>query len=700
MNSKNSVDQDDNLQVISSHNGSIELEEYKNVPTSNTIKNLDNINNPPKPSLFSRVKICLRGYLFYIFITLFEISGIICYALSLKGCNLPQAQCLVKYNGNTIYLLFVMISLSSLSYVTSIMLVQKKIIKWYHLAATSLAYFSLFFVNFGADLSKHGILNIFAFIILDIFFFIVYSIVGCFYNIIKKKRYILLIIIISTVLLISLWIFPNSCRSFYKGLGGKVIDNDPEFNGCEFPTPKFCLLSRLDNLIDYSKLTLLSCSKHNKNEKNIFHKYLNKNLENATRFAYPSTTEYDLQNQVSLLRFSQEMLDGIINLDEENPKQHHEITLEFNEKKEGTIHINIKRNDTLVKERQKIRKSLNKQLRYKNILMVYIDAISRQHFLRKLKETKRFIEQYLYDSSKENIKERVSFQFFKYHAFAGWTHISVAPMFYGEAMTNGNGTNLIKYYQNYGYITGMSENLCSKEVFDVENGDPNTKNRVWVNWDHENVAMFCDTNYFDNKVPYTTWKGPNSGFRRCLYGRDTYEYVIEYAEQFWRAYKDEPKFFRMSFMDAHEDSLEVVKYLDRPLIDMINGLDLDGQLEDTALIFISDHGNNMFAFSHAVSPDFHFERVLASLFIVLPNSKDEEMQEHFKKMEKNSQKYVSPYDIHDTLLYMLYYNDVDRKDIYSATGQTLFEEIDGTNRKCSTYKDFEFGLCICKSYGG
>ena len=649
-------------------------------------------------TLFTQIKNRLVPYLFQVFLIFIELSGIICYAISLQGCNLSQSECLAKYTINTVYVLFFLLSTSSLSYITCVILVKKKIINWYHLAATSSAYFVLFFVNFGANLDKHGIFNILVFLVLDVIFFIMYLILNSIYLLIKKKKYIILTIIFSIVLFICLMIFPNSCRNFYKGLGGKKINNDPEENGCEFPYPKFCLLSRFDNLIDYSRLTFYSCKKHNKNEKKIFLKYLNKSLENATRFAYPSTIDYNLSNQINMVHFNKDTLNAIIDLDSEDPKIHHEVTLEFDKNNEGTIHIDVQKNETLVQERQEIRKNLNKQMLYKNILIIYIDAISRQHFLRKMKETQKFIEQYIYDSSKENNKERVSFQFFKYHSFSSWTHISVTPMFYGESMVNANGTNLIKYFKEHGYITGMTENTCTKELYDIEKSDPYNKNRGWVKWDHENIAIFCDTNYFDYNFPYGPWKGQNAALRRCLYGRDTYEYAIEYAEKFWEAYKDEPKFFRLGIIDAHEDTLEVIKYVDKPIREMINRLDEKRLLEDTALIFVSDHGNGLFGFTRIVSPDFDVEKVLPTLFIVLPNSKDEKMIEHFNKLEKNSQKFVSSYDIHDTLLYMLYYHDVDRKNNYSLTGQTLFEEIDGLQRKCSTYKDFELGICVCKKF--
>ena len=117
-----------------------------------------------------------------------------------------------------------------------------------------------------------------------------------------------------------------------------------------------------------------------------------------------------------------------------------------------------------------------------------------------MKEVKKFIEQYLYDSTKENNKDKVSFQFFKYHTFSFWTHITVAPMFYGESMSNANGTNLVKYFKENGYITGMTEDYCSKELFDVEKNDYN-QYREWVDWDHENVAMFCDPNYHNRYKP-------------------------------------------------------------------------------------------------------------------------------------------------------------------------------------------------------
>ena len=73
------------------------------------------------------------------------------------------------------------------------------------------------------------------------------------------------------------------------------------------------------------------------------------------------------------------------------------------------------------------------------------------------------------------------------------------------------------------------------------------------------------------------------------------------------------------------------------------------------------------------------------------------MQNYFRNIETNSQKMITPFDIHDTLMYMLYYDKDSSTLSYSKTGQTVFEIIDAKERVCS-YRDFERGHCICKPF--
>ena len=192
--------------------------------------------------------------------------------------------------------------------------------------------------------------------------------------------------------------------------------------------------------------------------------------------------------------------------------------------------------------------------------------------------------------------------------------------------------------------------------------------------------MFCDPNYYNPENRFTPYMGPYSIRRRCLYGKDTFEYVLEYGEKFWETYINDHKFLRLSFQDAHEGTLEVVKYLDVKLAKFLENFEKKKYLDDTAIFFVSDHGNNMIGFYNILQvEDYVTEKTLGTWFMILP--KKINIDEKF--IEINQQRIVSPYDIHDTLLDMFGYRFEDK--VYSRKGKSIFYEINGLERDCKYY---------------
>ena len=59
--------------------------------------------------------------------------------------------------------------------------------------------------------------------------------------------------------------------------------------------------------------------------------------------------------------------------------------------------------------------------------------------------------------------------------------------------------------------------------------------------------------------------GPFSVLKRCMYGRQVHEYVLEYITSFWEVYRDMPKVFSAHFSEAHESTGEVIANMDRDL---------------------------------------------------------------------------------------------------------------------------------------
>ena len=130
----------------------------------------------------------------------------------------------------------------------------------------------------------------------------------------------------------------------------------------------------------------------------------------------------------------------------------------------------MKRNETLVKERRKIAK--NEKTKFNNVYLIYIDAISRKHFMRKFKKTSKLIEKMLNTNTikKENYKNFNSYQFLKYHTFVDNTIGNNFPLIYGTTPEIKKGISMTKFFKSKGFIhLAATHNSCNREIFDWEN---------------------------------------------------------------------------------------------------------------------------------------------------------------------------------------------------------------------------------------
>ena len=300
------------------------------------------------------------------------------------------------------------------------------------------------------------------------------------------------------------------CDGYHIGLNGVKIDDDPKKYSCFYDYPKKCYIDILSPFMDYSRLAG-DCKtiRDPKMQKTYFTYFLldEKFYENTTRFGFPITTTnyYSLRTQDNVKHFNERVSGTIVDMDRydnlpENVSRplKPEVILEFNKDNIGEITIDINKNEKLAEERKALGEKYKSK--FDNVLFIFIDSLSREHFKRKLKKTTKFIERFMKKNNKD--KDFKSYQFMKYTTFDAFTQMSAQPMFYGEKMdpVTSNGTFIIKYYKERGFVTGQSINLCSRELFVTMN---NCLNRVeFSDFDHENVAMFCDANYYNRDNPY------------------------------------------------------------------------------------------------------------------------------------------------------------------------------------------------------
>ena len=636
-----------------------------------------------------------------------NIYSLYIYYESLEGCVGTQIECLKIMTLSKFYRIFYQVMICAFYINIVLILAFFKKISLISIIYPLITFIFFYLIDNGSNLAHHGRYNFFAFCFFLMIFFIFSLILIYIMIIFKKGKKRLFYLIIFSILFMSFIIFiyiysKSSCSNWNTGLNNVKLDNDKKKYSCRFITPRRCYMNTFNNLFDLSKYIGRTCEKieNPSEQKRKLLKFIDENIfKNTTKFGFPITTTKDfwLRTQKNIEHFSERVLSRIIDMDKipENAIRP-EVFIDFSEQNNpyGKINITLTKNKTLIKERKKISKNL--ETTFDNILFIYLDSLSRQHFKRKMKHLSSFIEKYM-DNNKKIKKEKENFksyQFLKYHTFAAFTQKNVQPMFYGEKMDpiTSNGTSLIKYIKKQGYVTGQSSNLCSKELFVTMN---NCLNEVeFSDFDHENVAMFCDPNYYDRTNPYPVFSGPFSVIRRCLYQKDTYEYVIEYGKQFWENYKENKKFLRLSFIDAHESTGEVVKYLDKPLYDFLIYLLDNNLLKNSAIIFASDHGNGMPGIYNVInSEDFIYENVLGFLAFVLYDYKDEKGIEN---LENNQQILVSPYDIHDTLVDMIY--NGKNREVMSRNGESLFRYINSLERSCLKYSELPKELCRCIKY--
>ena len=646
-----------------------------------------------------------------IFVTIINTYGIYHYLLSLNGCNNSRANCLRHYSLVHMYQLFFGVLRAGISFSIICVLVAWRLTHYSNLFLILSSYFTIFAYDHGETFSNHGYYNFYGFnivisIFVPLFLYLTYVANLIYQKLFKRLLYVLTPAIFILFICFLRYLSLSRCSGYHIGLNGVKIDDNPDKYSCFYDYPKNCSIDLLSPFMDYSRIGG-DCKtiRDLKEQKKYFTYFLipEKNYENTTRFGFPITTtnEFSLKTQNNIKHFNERVSKSVIDMDKydkipqgKSKPLKPEVVLEFDRDNIGEIKIEINKNETLEKERKELGEKYKSK--FDNVLFIFMDAFSREHFKRKMKKTTKFIEKYMKPNKKLN--DYKAYQFMKYTAFDCFTQMSAQPMFYGEKMdpVTSNGTFILKHFKERGFVTGQSIDLCSRELFVTMN---NCLNRViFSDFDHENVAMFCDANYYNRDNPYPFLQGGFSIIRRCLYGRDAFEYVLEYGTKFWEAYPNNKKFLRLGFIDPHERSEEVVKYMDEPLTQFLENLLKRKLLENTAIFFVSDHGNGMHGYYRWIqADDFLFERTLAFWFMILHNYKDEE---GIKNLNENSQTFLTPYDIFDTLSDIVF--DEVNMDVHTRDdlGYSVFRKIDAKNRTCMKYTEWPLDeMCHCRIPG-
>ena len=194
-------------------------------------------------------------------------------------------------------------------------------------------------------------------------------------------------------------------------------------------------------------------------------------------------------------------------------------------------------------------------------------------------------------------------------------------------------------------------------------------------------------------LPDSVFKGRGSVPKHCLYGKAMHNIIFDYAKQFWEAYPENRKFFRTHFSDAHEQSGELISYMDDDILDFLKHFHDKGYLDDTYLVILADHGSHNVILKAFWLPD-NSRNVENTHPIFLNLVKKDIPKKNIEFLRSNEQSFMSHHDTYSTLKTIA--SGKPSNSIYSESypyiSETLPIDRDCTNTtmflaKCWCYMD-------------
>jgi hypothetical protein len=680
--------------IVDDEKQRLTINDSRGIKFSMELPNINNITKDSKNTKISKPSLITYQSIIYFVAT---ICATILYLLSLKGCEVNDDACFRTFNENVIDRLLLFIMISSLLFAFQIFFsFLGKLSKITMIINFAIIAFLTLYYDTGTDLVSHGGYNRILFYLVFFTSLFTFSIIYLLARLVLKTPFKTLFII-SSLCIITYYkyspIFKASCDLWDKGFKNSTIDNSLP---CKIIKPRICTQVILDDVLDVSRILGLTCENFGNNKKEALFKYLK--INNSTSvIGYPRVEKYNFLNDSVGEQYQVKVLEDIIDMDDKFIKQEVKDSIEFTVNfttYPPIANLNLKKNETLVGERSEIRKEKKTDLLLKNVFILFLDSLSRNHLKRKLNKVYKWIEKYY---NPDNSTEYESFQLMKYHSTGTWTNPNMIPAFFGVPYyLNKNGylnkgkINYIKHFKERGYITGSTTNACSREIAGINELNNNLQ---WEAYDHELSAIFCDPNFQDPKFYYTIFNGPFGILHKCLYDKLTAYWSLDYAKQFLTKYKDEPKVFRAVLSDAHEGTGENVKYIENDVLEFLDFFINEGHLKDSVLFIMSDHGYTMPGFHSLLSsPDFLQEITLPFLNILLPRNLNgfDDIRKNLKEFE---QLMVTPYDIHKTLLSFLKIENAN-----NFRGNSLFftkAKDSMTYRRCQSLFTDKMEWCRC-----
>jgi hypothetical protein len=138
----------------------------------------------------------------------------------------------------------------------------------------------------------------------------------------------------------------------------------------------------------------------------------------------------------------------------------------------------------------------------------------------------------------------------------------------------------------------------------------------------------------------------------CVGGKFVDRHVLDGLESFWDQHRGARKFAAVQLITPHEESEKLLIEVDHVLSAFFRRFEERGDLEDTAIIFWSDHGINFG--KYASTHDGEIEKMFPFVNVIVPHGVSPAMHENLRAA---TEELTTPYDLYEVARSLLYYPD-------------------------------------------
>lgn len=174
--------------------------------------------------------------------------------------------------------------------------------------------------------------------------------------------------------------------------------------------------------------------------------------------------------------------------------------------------------------------------------------------------------------------------------------------------------------------------------------------------------------YFWFAVPYSD----HGTHDNCIGAQAQHNIQLQYLKSMFTAYPQTPKFGFTFLGSLCHKTLNTVSVAAKDIHDFLKSLKEEGHLNNTMLVVMGDHGARFDEIRSTLQGKL--EERLPFLSIVLPKWFKEEYVAFTNNLKRNTQRIISPLDLHATFMHILKYPKNPSKSELTM-GVSLFEEI-------------------------